>query len=302
MNLNLLRIFHEAARWRSFTRAASELHLTQPGISKHIRELERCLGAPLFDRVGKKVLLTQAGEILYRTTGEIFTALAGARAGIRDLQGLSRGTLSIAASITIGTYLLPRLLVRFRERYPGVELKLDIALSRQAVARVLDHAAEIGFVGHCEEDARLVVTPFLTDCMLLIVPATHPWKGRTKPVPLQELVDQPFLLSRQGSGTRLAVEGFLKDAGIVLRQTMELGTTEGVKHGVAAGLGVAILSEHVVRADLVSGLIDSVPLEGIDLRRDLYLVRHKDRYLSEAAQAFLNLLEGYARIEAGAVA
>lgn len=291
MNLNLLRIFYEAARCGSFTQAANELHLTQPGISKHIRELERCLDAPLFDRVGKRVLLTQAGEILYRATIDIFSTLAGAQARIRDVQGLAGGTLRIAASITIGTYLLPSLLARFRGLYPDVEPALDIVLSRQAVARVLDYAADIAFVGHYEENARLIVTPFLIDRMFLIVPATHPWRQGTKPVALRELAEQPFLLSRQGSGTRLVVEDLLRKNGVVLRTTMELGTTEGVKQGVAAGLGISILSEHVIRNDLAAGLIAAVPLAGISLERSLYIVRHKDRYLSDAGQAFLDLLE-----------
>jgi DNA-binding transcriptional LysR family regulator len=291
MNLNLLRIFHMAAKTGSFTRAATELHLTQPGISKHIKELERCWETRLFDRVGKKVLLTQAGEILYRTTGDIFNALTEAQARIHDLRGLASGKLSIGSSITIGSYILPELLVEFRENYPDVELKLDITLSRQTVEKVLDYSVEIGFVGHYEYKKSLVITPFMTDALLLIVSATHEWGERTRPVPLQKLVDYPFLLSRLGSGTRIAVDNLLKSAGVRLGTTMELGTTEGVKHAVAAGLGVSILSEHMVRKEVASGAIRTIPLEGIDLKRHLYLVRHKDRYLSEAAQAFLKQLK-----------
>lgn len=292
INLNLLRIFHGAAHAGSFTRAAEELHLTQPGISKHIKELERCYGTRLFDRIGKKVALTQAGEILYRTTGEIFTALRETQARIDDLKGLAGGKLSIGASITIGTYILPELLVRFRENHPRIDLKLDIALSRQTVDKVLDHAVEIGFVGHFEQDRRLVVTPFMSDRMVLIVSPRHAWAGRATPVRLLELVEQPFLLSRQGSGTRMVLDQLLGAAQITLENSMELGTTEGVKQGVAANLGMSILSEHVVRNELSSGVVVQLPLDGIELKRDLYLIRLKDRYLSEAAQAFLVLLGG----------
>jgi DNA-binding transcriptional LysR family regulator len=291
MNMNLLRIFHATAKLKSFTRAAAELHLTQPGISKHIKELEEHYGTRLFDRVGKRVVITQAGEILFRMTSDIFNMVAEAEARINDLRGLARGKLSIGSSITIGTYVLPELLVEFRRRYPYAELKLDIGLSQQAVDKVLDHSLEIAFIGHYEHDKRLVVTPFMTDRLLLIVAATHEWGKRTKPVPLQKLVDQPFLLSKQGSGTRTVMDNLFKSAGLTLRETMELGTTEGVKHAVAAGLGVSILSEHMVRKEVASGCIKTIPVEGIDLKRDLYLVRHKDRYLSEAAQAFLNLLD-----------
>lgn len=167
---------------------------------------------------------------------------------------------------------------------------MDIALSQQAVDRVLDHSLEIAFIGHYEHDTRLLVTTFMTDQMLLIMAATHEWGKRRKPVPLQKLVDQPFLLSKQGSGTRIVIDNLFKSAGLTLGETMELGTTAGVKHAVAAGLGVSILSAHMVRKEVASGVLKTIPVEGLDLKRDLYLVRHKDRYLSEAAQAFLNLL------------
>jgi DNA-binding transcriptional LysR family regulator len=289
MNLNLLNVFHAAAKEGSFTRAALELHLTQPGVSKHIKELERCYGTRLFDRVGKKVLITQAGEILYRTTGDIFKALSQAQARIDDLRGLATGILSIGSSITIGTHILPELLVEFREKHPDVELKLDIAPSRQTVDKVLDYTLEIGFIGHVEQDKRLMVTPLMTDQMLLIVSPKHEWRERTEPVHLQTLVDQTFLLPREGSGTRMVVDSLVEEAGVTLKKTMVLGTSEGVMHAVAAGLGVSILSEHMVRKSVAAGVIKAVRLEGIDLKRYLYLVRHKDRYLSEAAQAFLKL-------------
>lgn len=291
MNLNLLRIFHSAAKLGNFTRAAKELHLTQPGISKHIKELERCYGTRLFDRLGKKVMLTQAGEILYRTTGDIFNLISESKARIDDLQGLARGKLSIGSSITIGTYMLPELLVKFREKYPGVEIKLDISFSQQTVDKVLDNSLEIGFVGHYEQDKRLIVTPFKTDQMVLVLSAKHEWAGRKKSVRLPELLDQPFLLSRQGSGTRIVLEELFKDKGVTLKKTMEFGTTEGIKQAVAANLGISILSRHVVFKELASGAIKTIPLKGMDLKRNLYLVRRKDRYLSEAAQAFLNLFE-----------
>lgn len=291
MNLNLLRIFHAVAKFQSFTRAATELHLTQPGISKHIKELERQYGVRLFDRVGKRVLITQAGEILYRTTGDIFNALTETQMRLDALKGLASGTLSVGSSITIGSYILPELLVAFRDRYPDLELKLDIAPSRQVVERVLKYDVELGFIGHYEQDDRLVATPFLSDRMLLVVAARHAWGSKKKPLSLKQLVDQPFLLPRLGSGTRVSVDTMLEKAGVVLRNTIELGTTEGVKHAVAAGLGVSILSEHMVRAEVASGSIKTVPLAGGDVVRYFYFVRHKDRYLSEAAQAFLQVVD-----------
>lgn len=291
MNLNLLRVFHIAAKLGSFTRAAQELHLTQPGISKHIKELERCSGTRLFDRLGRRVILTQAGEILFQATGGIFHLIRESKGRIDDLQGLAGGKLSIGASITIGTYILPELLVEFREKYPGVDIKMDIALSQEVVGKVLDNALEIGFVGHFEHDKRLIATLFRNDQMVLIVSTNHEWAGRKQPVRFPELTDQQFLFSRKGSGTRMVVEEVFKTEEGTPKKTMELGTTEGVMQAVAANLGISILSEHVVLKEVAFGAIKKIPLAGVEMKRGLYLVRRKDKYLSESAQAFLSLLE-----------
>jgi DNA-binding transcriptional LysR family regulator len=289
LNLNLLRVFHAVSQLLSFTRAAEKLHLTQPGISRHIKELETFYETRLFDRLGKKVILTQEGEILYRATGTMFDLLRESKARIHDLHGLSGGKLVVGASITIGDYILPALLVKFREAYPDVEIKLDIALSLQVVDRILSNTVEIGFIGHYAEDRMLTVVPFKEDKMLLVVAAKHPWATRKTSVSLKELADQPFLLSREGSGTRNTVEALLDKAGIILNNTMELGTTEGVKQSVEVNLGISILSQHVVMKEIAAGTIKALRLSGVALTRNLYLVRHKDRYLSASAQAFIEI-------------
>lgn len=291
LNLNQLRVFHAVASFLNFTRASEELHLTQPGISKHIKKLESFYGTKLFDRVGKKVILTQAGEVLFKTTGTLFGLLQESKACIDDLRGLVGGKLMIGASISIGTYILPEMLVQFRKKHPNVQIKVEMAQCEQIVKRILDYSIELSFVGHCyESDKRLSVKPFHADPMLLIVSKKHPWAKR-RSVRLQDLANEPFLLSRKGSGTRNIVEEVLDKAGVALSKTMELGTTEAVKQAVKAGLGVSILSKHLVKKELETGLIASVPLQGVNLKRDLYLVYHKDRYLSDAARAFLELVK-----------
>jgi DNA-binding transcriptional LysR family regulator len=290
MNLNLLRIFHAVAGALSFTRASQELHLTQPGISKHIRELEEQYGTRLFDRLGKRIALTQAGEILFRTTGDLFRLIDESRRRIDDLNGLTGGKLDIGASMTIGTHLLPGTLVRFGQQYPDIKIKVITAFGRQVVDLVLNNTLEMGFIGHCAADARLVVRPFMTDRMALIVSPRHPWTTRRSPVNPRELADQPFLLSNRGSGTWRVVEKMLSGRGISLANTLELGTTEAVKQAVAADLGVSIVSRHVLPRELASGLITTVPLVGGEPVRDLYVVCHKDRYLSAAGRAFLGLM------------
>jgi DNA-binding transcriptional LysR family regulator len=290
MNLNQLRIFQSAAKLLNFTRAAEELHLTQPGISKHLRALEEHYGTRLFERLGKKVMLTQAGEALYEATSAAFNLLDAARARIDDINGLAGGKLVIGTSVTIGTYILPGKLVRFRQRHPGVEIKVETALSRHIAEKVLDHSLELGLVGHYAPDARLEAKPFMTDRLALIVSPRHPWAERKGALRLKDLGDQTLLVSKRGSGTGRVVEALLVKEGVTPRVVMELGTTEGVKQAVAANLGVSLLSHHVLHLELASGVIMAVPFAGDEPSRDLYLVYHKDRHLSHSARAFVEML------------
>jgi len=290
-NLNQLRVFHSVATFLNFTRAAEELHLTQPGISKHIKDLEEHYGNRLFNRLGKKVVLTQAGEVLLKAVTEAFRLIDEANVRIGDLKGLVGGKLNIGASIMIGTYLLPRILAKYKQRHPGVDISLDISLSQQIEDKVLDSTLEVGLIGHRAADTRLIVRKFKSDRMVLIVSADHNWAKRRKPIDLREVTDQTFLLPRQGSGTRKILEDLFQRSEIMLKHTMELGTTEGVKKGVEAGLGISIISRQIVQIELETGLIRSLNLKGADLRRDLFIVYRKDRYLSAAAQEFLRQVD-----------
>jgi DNA-binding transcriptional LysR family regulator len=289
MKVNQLRIFHAVGKSLSFTGASQELNLTQPGISKQIKELEEYYGTRLFDRLGKKIALTRAGEILLQTTTEIFSLLAESKSRIDDLNGLVGGRVSIGASITIGAYLLPATLVQFRRQYPGIEIKVATARSREIADQVLNNTLEVGLVGHCAPDDRLIIQSFMIDRMILIVSARHRWVGRKSPVRLQELAKQPFLVSKPGSGTWRTVGDFLAREHVILHNSMEMGTTEAVKQGVEADLGISIVASHVVSKELASGVIKAIPVAGMELKRDLYLVYHKDKYLSEAARAFIRL-------------
>lgn len=290
MNLNRLTVFHVVAERLSFTLAAQELHLTQPGISKHIAALEEHYGTRLFDRLGKKVVLTQAGEILHAATAQMMILLEGAQARIDDLGGLSGGKLQVGAGVTIAAYLLPALLTRFKKDAPGVELNVETAFSGQIVDKVLATTLELGLVGHYSPDPRLAVRPFLRDPLVLVVSPQHRWAQRKSPVRPAELAQETFLLSKRGSGTWRHVSAFLDAEGVSLQQTMELGTTEGVKQAVATDLGISILSRHVLFAELTAGSVKEVALAAAGPEREVSVVFRKDRYLSRAAEAFLALL------------
>jgi len=290
MNLNQLRIFLSAAKLLNFTRAAEELHLTQPGISKHLKELEGYYGTRLFERLGKKVVLTQAGEALFEATDRAFNLLDAVKTRIDDLNGLAAGKLAFGASVTIGTYILPDKLVQFRQRYPAIEIKVETGFSRRIADRVLDNSLEFGLVGHYSPDARLSVKTFMAERLLLIVSPQHPWAKRKSPVRHDELKSQTLLLAKRGSGTWRIIESLMAQTGVQFSGIIELGSSEGVKRAVGANLGISLLSRHLLDHELLAGVIKAVPLAGGEPSRELYLIHHKDCHLSRAAQAFLELL------------
>ena len=289
LNLNQLRVFYVTAKVKSFTRAAEALFLTQPGISKHIKELEDYYGTRLFDRLGKKIVLTQAGEILYGKTEIIFSIIDQLKIEIDELQGLNRGSLNIGASDTIGIYILPKLLGQFRSTYPNIHIGLDIALNRQVVEMVLENSIDFGFLEAAIQDDRLITRPFHKDELVLIVPSQHEWAsyGTIEP---HKLSGCPFILSRRGSGTRTVIEERLGRMGITLTNAMELGNTEAVKKAVETGLGVSIVSKITVAREEYLGVIKTLRISGIDIERTLYFTYRKDRYLSNLDKTFLQFI------------
>ena len=289
INLDQLRVFQAVAQARSFTRAADAVHLTQPGVSKHIKQMEEYFGVPLFDRLGKKVALTQAGEILLGATQEIMASITAAEQRIEELKGLHGGKLVIGASFPIGIYVLPGVLAAFGKQYPAVEVTLDISLSEKIVAKVLANKLDLGLVSHEAHDPRLFAREFMTDELIAIAPSNHRWatKKRIRP---QELLRETFLVAARGAGTRAVVEERLKEKGIVLKNVVDFGNTEGVKRAVEVGLGVSVQSKSVVQREISAGSLTGVSLAGMDARLAYFHLRRKDKHLSSAAKAFLALL------------
>jgi len=290
MNLNQLRIFQAVAETRSFTRAAEVVHLTQPGISKHIKQMEEHYGIPLFDRLGKKVALTHAGEILSEAVQAIMGSLTAAQPRIEELKGLHGGKLVLGASFALGIYVLPGILAAFRKQYPAVEVTVDISLSDKIMAKVLANKLDLGLVSHEAHDPRLLVRQFMTDNLIAIAPRNHRWatKKRIKP---QELLAETLIVAARGAGTRAVVEERLKEKGIVLRNVVDFGNMEGVKRAVEAGLGVSIQSQSVVQREVSAGSLTGVSLAGMNARLGRFYICRKDKHLSNAAKAFLAVLQ-----------
>jgi len=290
MNLNQLRIFQAVAEARSFTRAAEVVHLTQPGISKHIKQMEEYYGIPLFDRLGKKVALTQAGEILFEATQEIIASVTAAEQRIGELKGLRGGKLCLGASFALGIYVLPGILAAYRKRYPAVDVTVDISLSAKIMAKVLENKLDLGLVSREAHDPRLFTRQFMTDELIAIAPCNHRWADKSRIRP-QELLGETFIVAARGAGTRTVVEERLKEKGILLRNVVDFGNMEGVKKAVEAGLGISIQARSVVQREILAGSLTGVSLTGMDAKLGRFYICRKDKHLSHAAKAFLALLQ-----------
>lgn len=290
MTLRQFEVFLAVARARSFRRAAEALHLSQPALSQHVRELETELGARLLDRLGRAVHLTDAGRVLEEHATRLFATLTDARRAIADLQGLQQGSLVIGASSTPGIYVLPGVLGLFRQRYPGIDVTLRLGNSEQVESLVRAGQLDLGLIGDLGRSPdEEWLTASLPDELVLVVGPAHPW-ARRRDIRPEELADQPLLLREAGSATRQVTERALAGAAVSYRAGMVLEHTEAIKQGVLAGLGVAFLSVYSVRGELATGRLRTLRVRGLRIVRHFHLIHHERRQLSAAARAFMELL------------
>jgi DNA-binding transcriptional LysR family regulator len=288
LNLNQLRIFSEISRAGNITRAAERLDLSQPAVSKQLVELEQSVGMALFDRLPRGVRLTPAGELLLNHATRILSAEHAAEQELAELAGLSRGRLSVGASTTIGSYLVPRLFGEFHREHPEIGLELEIANTAVIQDAVLDNRVDLGLTeGFVSSDA-LDVEVVHRDEMVAIAAPGDAWV--TRPVAVAALARKPFILREQGSGTRAVVEAALAQVGVEVEPVMSLGSTEAVKSAVAAGLGIAFVSRLTVELELAAGRLVALDVADLQIRRALHLVRLKSKRTFPAVDAFVRLL------------
>jgi DNA-binding transcriptional LysR family regulator len=289
INLDQLRVFQAVAQTGSFTRAADVVHLTQPGISKHIKQMEESFGTPLFDRSGRKATLTEAGAILFEATQGVMAIIDVAEQRIEDLKGLRGGRLRLGTSFPIGVYLLPPVLAQFRKKYPGIEVNLNITVSGMIGPKVLASEIDLGLASYEPRDSRLVARAFMTDELVAIVPRDHKLAHKRHITP-QQLTEHTFVVAAPGAGTRTLLEERLRDQGIVLQKVLDFGNLEGVKHAVEAGLGISIQARSVVQREVASGSLRALKLVGIDATIPFFYVCRKNAHLSHAANALIEML------------
>jgi len=292
INFNHLHIFHKVAEKRHYTRAAEALHISQPAVSKQVHELERTLGQPLFDKIGRTIRLTEAGKLLYDYACRIFTLAEETEAAMGALADLAGGRLAVGASTTIGIYMLPQILGRYKKRYPRIELCLDIGNAEEIQAKLLANRLDAALVEGFVTSPALFKQEWRQDELVLIAHTAYPLPA-SGDLSLRRLFERndPFILREKGSGTREVMERALTLHGLgPIRPVMELGSTEAIKQAVTAGLGISFVSEHTIKLEAAAGLLKVLPLADFSVRRPLYLVYVKAKSLSRAAQAFLDML------------
>ena len=289
MNLNHLTIFHAVAQTGSMTLGAERLDISQPAVSKQVRELERVLGVHLFDRIGRRVHLSQAGELLADYARRLFALVHEAEEAMTELRAVGRGRLAIGASTTIGTYLLPCVVAEFWRRHPGVELLVEIENTEQVHRRLAGRELDLGLTEGLIEDEELEAEVFHRDELVMIAAPGHRLAGRPRG-PLSAVREEPFVLREPGSGTRAVEERALARLKLPVRVVMALGSTEAIKRVVAAGVGLALVSRLAVAAERSAGTLAVLPVVGLRIERALHLVRCKGRRDGPALQAFCGVL------------
>lgn len=305
MTLEQLRIFVAVAEREHVTRASRALNLTQSATSAAIAALEARHAAKLFDRVGRRIVLTQTGQIFLVEARAVLARAAAAEAVLADLAGLARGTLALAASQTVANYWLPALMQRYKARHPGIAVGLVIGNTETVAAAIHDGTADIGFVEGLIDDPLLAVQTVGTDEMVLVVGRRHPWASRRQ-IGLADLVETPWILREPGSGTRALFEQALMAAGIApasLTVGLELPSNEAVRSAVEAGAGATMISRLVVDSALRSQALVALDIVSpgggaFSLRqRDFLALRHKERHVTQAARAFHALVASPSRQE-----
>ena len=294
-DLRQLEIFRKVVELRSFSKAAEAVFLAQASVSERISNLENLVGTRLLDRLGRKVVPTKAGELLYKHAGALLEMKQAAVQELQDFLGLKRGEIHIGGSTIPGEYILPKVLGLFRNENPLVSVVLTIADTKKIEKLVLESNLELGVIGSRSPHKELVHHKLWQDELVLVLPTEHRWAHKSK-VSVEELSEEPFIMREFGSGTLKIMEEYLRsyrsEAVNSLNVVARLGTSTAVKEGIKSGLGVSILSKRAIETETKAGLLKALEIRGLSMPRDFYLIRDKRRTASPLSRAMLDFLKG----------
>ena len=284
--LHQLKVFEATARNSSFTKAAEELFITQPTVSTQVKQLTKAVGLPLFEQIGKRLHLTEAGGALLATCQEIFERLDNFEMTIADLKGTRQGRLKLGV-ITTAKYFIPRLLGSFCQQYPGIDIALEVTNHQKLEERMLNNEDDLYIVSQPTEDIDLCWEPFAENPIVVIARKDHPLAGIPN-IPITRLNDEPFIMRETGSGTRQAVQRLFTEHQVSVRTRLELGSNEAIKQAIAGGLGISALSKHTLISD--AGELTILDIQEFPIPRHWYVSYLAGKQLSIIAEAFREYL------------
>jgi DNA-binding transcriptional LysR family regulator len=295
VTIRQMRAFAAVARNLSFTRAAQELHLTQPAVSQQLRLLEEEVGMPLFEQTGRKIRLAPAGMELLRYATQITELLREAGETLAAMRGLKRGELKLGA-VSTAKYFAPTLLSAFTPAYPEVTIKFTVA-NREEIVRLLGaNELDLVIMGRPPRELDTTAEPFARHPFVIIASLDHPLARRQR-IPLKSLARESFIIREQGSGTRASMEHVFRERGVAFRASMEVSSNETIKQAVMAGMGLSFISSHTIALEAATGKLAVLDVVGLPIVRDWYVIHLRERILSPIAAAFrAYLLENGARV------
>ena len=297
MNITLrqLKVFAAVARLRSYTRAAEELCLTQPAVSMQVKQLELQLEVPLFEQLGKKIYLTEAGEEVYHYSRSISDQVDELEMVLANLKGMEQGKLKISVATT-ANYFAPHLLGAFCQDLPGVTIVLDVTNRQTLIRQLADNEVDLVIMGRPPAEVEVESWNFMDNPLVIIAPPTHPLAGQ-QGIELMHMAKEAFLMREQGSGTRSAMEGFFSQHSTAIKAGMEVRSDEAIKQSVQAGLGLAVMSRDAIQMELTLGKLIILDVQGLPIMRHWHVMHRKGKRLSVVAQAFKEFLRSNRSIQ-----
>ncbi len=279
-----LKVFESAARQLSYTRAAEELHLSQPGVSMQIKQLEEVIGLPLFEQIGKKMHLTEAGREVFAYSQSIGHLLEEAENVVEELKGVHSGKLAISVATT-ASHFATRLLAAFSQRHDGVTISLDITNRASLRDQLENNEPDLVIMGQPPEGVEVESETFMENPLVMIAPVNHTL-CKEKKIPLRRFENENFVVRESGSGTRIAIQRFFEQHDVSFHTGIEMSSNEAIKQAVEAGLGLGIVSVHTLELELITGRLAILQVETLPIIRHWHIVQRKGKRLSPVALAF----------------
>ncbi len=294
MDLWQLQIFCKVIELKSFSRAGRAVHLSQPTVSSHIRDLEEHFGCRLIDRLTKEAVPTKGGRLLYQYAKRLIALRDETESAMAEFKGKIKGSLDLGGSTIPGAFILPAIIGAFTSHFPEVNISLSIADTEKTVDEILDGKLELAVVGAIANDAAIIQTHLVEDELCLVVPAGHRWANK-KQITSKQLFTEPFIIREHGSGTLKSIQTSFSEAGLNvndLNVVARIGSTEAIRQGIKRKMGVSILSSIAVFDDVAAGHLATLSIKDLNLKRAFYLTYHRHRSISPLCRTFIDFING----------